>query len=157
MGGLSAIAAPTVSQAAPLPTEVSSGQALFTTNCSSCHGMNGQGVTVNGTVIGPNIQNVGAAAVAFQMSSGRMPMANQADQSRRNQNTFSAEQIAAVAAYVGAMGKGPAIPNASQYDPAGLTEEQIARAASCSVRTAPHATTTQVRAAPCPTAGTHRR
>ncbi len=127
MGGLSAIAAPTVSQAAPLPAEVSSGQALFTTNCSSCHGMNGQGVTIDGTQIGPNIQNVGAAAVSFQMSSGRMPMAKQAQQSSRNQNTFSAEQIQAVAAYVAAMGTGPAIPNASQYDPSGLTPEQVAK------------------------------
>ena len=127
MGGLSAIAAPTASQAAPLPTEISSGQALFSTNCSSCHGMNGQGITINGTVIGPNIQNAGAAAVAFQVSSGRMPMAKQADQSRRNKNTFSAEDIAAMAAYVATLGDGPAIPSPSQYDPTGLTEEQIAK------------------------------
>ena len=127
MGGLSAVAAPTVSQAAPLPTEISSGQALFATNCASCHGMNGQGITISGVVAGPNIQNVGAAAVSVQMSSGRMPMAKAGDQSRRNQNTFSAEQIKAVAAYVATMGSGPGIPNESQYTTANLTEEEVAK------------------------------
>jgi ubiquinol-cytochrome c reductase cytochrome c subunit len=127
MGGLSAIAAPTASQAAPLPTDISSGQAIFSTNCASCHGMNGQGITISGVVAGPNIQNVGAAAVSFQMSSGRMPMAKAGDQSRRNQNTFSAEQIQAVAAYVATMGSGPGIPEASQYDTANLTTEEIAK------------------------------
>jgi ubiquinol-cytochrome c reductase cytochrome c subunit len=127
MGGLSAIAAPTVSNASPLPTEVSSGQQLFTKNCASCHGLNGEGVKVNGTVIGPNIMEAGAAAVSFQMSSGRMPMAGQQKQSRRTTNTFSAEEIKAVAEYIGGMGTGPGIPTDSQYSTSGLTAEQIAK------------------------------
>jgi len=127
MGGISAIAAPTVSNASPMPTEIGTGQQIFTKNCSSCHGLNAQGVNVNGTAVGPNIQNAGAAAVSFQMSSGRMPMAGQQQQSRRNTNTFSADEIKAVAEYVGAFGKGPALPNSSQYDPTGLTAEQIAK------------------------------
>jgi ubiquinol-cytochrome c reductase cytochrome c subunit len=127
MGGISAIAAPTVSNASPLPTEVSTGQQIFTKNCASCHGLNGEGVTVNGTVVGPNIQKIGAAAVSFQMSSGRMPRAGQQQQSRRNTNTFTADEIQAVAEYVGAMGNGPAIPNESQYSTSGLTAEQIAK------------------------------
>ncbi len=127
MGGISAIAAPTVSNASPLPTDAGTGQQIFITNCSSCHGMNGGGVTVNGTVIGPNIQNSGAAAVSFQMSSGRMPMAGQQQQSSRGTNTFSADEIKAVAEYVGAFGNGPGIPTASQYDTSGLTAEQIAK------------------------------
>jgi ubiquinol-cytochrome c reductase cytochrome c subunit len=127
MGGISAIAAPTVSNASPLPAEIGTGQQLFTTNCSSCHGMNGEGVTVNGTQIGPNIQEAGAAAVSFQMSSGRMPMAGQQQQSRRTTNTFTADEIKAVAEYVGAMGNGPSIPNPSQYDTSGLTADQIAK------------------------------
>jgi ubiquinol-cytochrome c reductase cytochrome c subunit len=127
MGSISAIAAPTVSNASPLPTEVSTGQQIFIKNCASCHGLNGQGVNVNGTAIGPNIQNAGAAAVSFQMSSGRMPMAGQQQQSRRNTNTFSADEIKAVAEYVGALGTGPGLPTASQYDTSGLTAEQIAK------------------------------
>ncbi|MHB1010065.1 MAG: cytochrome bc1 complex diheme cytochrome c subunit [Propionibacteriaceae bacterium] len=127
MGGISAVAAPTVSNASPLPTEVGTGQQLFIKNCSSCHGLNAQGVTVNGTVIGPNIQNAGAAAVSFQMSSGRMPMAGQQQQSRRTTNTFSADEIKAVAEYVGALGNGPGLPTSSQYDTTGLTAEEIAK------------------------------
>jgi ubiquinol-cytochrome c reductase cytochrome c subunit len=127
MGGISAIAAPTVSNASPLPTDAGTGQQIFIKNCSSCHGLNAQGVTVNGTAIGPNIQNAGAAAVSFQMSSGRMPMAGQQQQSRRTTNTFSADEIKAVAEYVGALGTGPGLPTASQYDTSGLTAEQIAK------------------------------
>jgi ubiquinol-cytochrome c reductase cytochrome c subunit len=127
MGGISAIAAPTVSNASPLPTEISTGQQIFSKNCSSCHGLNAQGVTINGTVIGPNIQNAGAAAVSFQMSSGRMPMAGPQQQAQRKPNTFSAEEIKAVADYVGGLGNGPGIPNSSQYDTTGLTDEQIAK------------------------------
>jgi ubiquinol-cytochrome c reductase cytochrome c subunit len=127
MGGISAIAAPTVSNASPVPTEIGTGQQVFTKNCSSCHGLNGEGVTVNGTVVGPNIQNAGAAAVSFQMSSGRMPMAGQQQQSRRTTNTFSADEIKAVAEYVGGLGSGPGLPSSSQYDTSGLTAEQIAK------------------------------
>ncbi len=127
MGGVSAIAAPTVSNASPLPTEVGTGSQIFMKNCSSCHGLNAQGVTLDGTVIGPNIQNSGAAAVSFQMSSGRMPMAGPVQYSRRSPNTFSADQIKAVAEYVGAMGSGPGLPNSSQYDTSGLTAEEIAK------------------------------
>jgi ubiquinol-cytochrome c reductase cytochrome c subunit len=127
MGGISAIAAPTVSNASPLPAEIGTGQQIFTKNCSSCHGLNGEGVTVKGTVAGPNIQNAGAAAVSFQMSSGRMPMAGQQQQSRRTTNTFSADEIKAVAEYVGALGIGPGLPSSSQYDTSGLTAEQIAK------------------------------
>ncbi len=127
MGGISAIAAPTVSNASPLPSDAGTGQQIFIKNCSSCHGLNAQGVTVNGTVIGPNIQKAGAAAVSFQMSSGRMPMAGQQQQSRRTTNTFSADEIKAVAEYVGALGSGPGLPTASQYDTSGLTAEQIAK------------------------------
>ena len=42
-------------------------------------------------------------------------------------NLYSEEEIAALAAYVASLGPGPAIPEPAQYDPANLSEEEIAR------------------------------
>ncbi len=123
MGGVYSLATPATSSAAPAaPAEVAQGQALFTMNCSSCHGMQGQG-----TSQGPDIRNAGAAAAHFQVSSGRMPMANQGVQSRRKVNTFTDAEVKAIADYVGSLGTGPKIPSNSQYDPSGLTDEELAR------------------------------
>ena len=51
-------------------TQVEQGKRLYLEGCSSCHGMQAQGTTQ-----GPTLVGVGAAAVDFQVSSGRMPMA----------------------------------------------------------------------------------
>ena len=52
------------------------GRALFLVGCASCHGQNGEGVvTERGTQYGPSLAGVGAAAVDFQVGTGRMPMA----------------------------------------------------------------------------------
>lgn len=51
-------------------TQVARGKEIFQQNCSSCHGLNGEGTTQ-----GPSLAGVGAAAVDFQMGTGRMPMA----------------------------------------------------------------------------------
>lgn len=103
-------------------TMVAEGQALFRVTCSSCHGLNGEG-----TSQGPSLVGVGAAAVDFQMSTGRMPMARPGAQAPRKVNTYTAEEIANIAAYVATLGPGPAIPHSSQYDYSTLTEEEIAR------------------------------
>ena len=47
------------------------GQALYEANCSTCHGLQGEG-----TANGPSLQNAGPAAVDFMLSTGRMPLAN---------------------------------------------------------------------------------
>ncbi|WP_300077893.1 c-type cytochrome [Propioniciclava sp.] len=103
-------------------TQVAAGKALFQTTCSSCHGLNGEG-----TSQGPTLVGVGAAAVDFQMSTGRMPMARPGAQAPRKVNTYSAEEIADIAAYVASLGPGPAIPNSSAYDYSNLTADEIAR------------------------------
>ena len=46
------------------------GKKLFTANCANCHGANGLGIDG----LGPSLAGVGAAAVDFQMGTGRMPM-----------------------------------------------------------------------------------
>src|SRR5689334_17435315 len=57
-------------------SEVAKGKALFLVGCASCHGMNGEGITTKrGKQLGPTLIGVGAAAVDFQVGTGRMPAA----------------------------------------------------------------------------------
>ena len=123
-GGLYALVSPATSVAAPTPEEtVARGQELFAVSCASCHGMNGEGLANQGI---PSLVGVGAAAVDFQMRTGRMPMANKNVQAPPKENTFTPEEIASIALYVATLGDGPAIPEESQYNPSGLSPEEIA-------------------------------
>jgi ubiquinol-cytochrome c reductase cytochrome c subunit len=88
---------------------VDEGQKLFQANCASCHGLQAQG-----TEAGPNLHGVGAAAVDFQVGTGRMPMAATGPQAEEKPVQFTDEQIKALAAYVGSLAPGPGIPDA-QY------------------------------------------
>jgi ubiquinol-cytochrome c reductase cytochrome c subunit len=106
--------------------QVATGKALFAVGCASCHGLNGE-VQITETIQGPSLIGVGAAAVDFQVSSGRMPMARPGEQAPVKPNRYSEEEIAALAAYVASLGPGPAIPAESQYEPAGLSHEDLAR------------------------------
>ena len=103
---------------------VAAGKNLFATNCASCHGLNAEGLAQQGA---PNLTNVGAASVDFQVRTGRMPMANPLVQAPRKENTFTEDEIAALAAYVGSLGDGMAIPDESQYDPSSVDAEGVAR------------------------------
>ncbi len=96
--------------AATSETQIAQGKMLFQEGCATCHGTNGAGTTD-----APNIQNVGAAGAHFQIMTGRMPMATNAQQSRRGKPQFTEEQAQAIAAYVGSLGNGPAIPTPDQY------------------------------------------
>ena len=62
-----------------LPAQtVEEGKALFRANCASCHGLNAEGRQTgnDGKIAGPSLAGVGAAAVDFQVGTGRMPLAN---------------------------------------------------------------------------------
>ena len=51
--------------------------------CATCHGQNGEGIeTVNGNHLGPSLAGVGAAAVDFQVGTGRMPMSQPGSRTR---------------------------------------------------------------------------
>jgi ubiquinol-cytochrome c reductase cytochrome c subunit len=128
MGALYAVAAPAAKVAADTGNsqQVAEGQALFRVTCASCHGLNGEGQTT-GTIQGPPLAGVGAAAVDFQVSTGRMPMARPEAQAPVKKNVYSEEEIAALAAYVASLGPGPAIPTPEDYDPSNISEEDIAR------------------------------
>jgi ubiquinol-cytochrome c reductase cytochrome c subunit len=112
--------------------QVAKGRELFLVGCAFCHGQNGEGIsTLNGNQIGPSLVGVGAAAVDFQVGTGRMPMTQPGQQAPRKKPTYSDEEIAALAAYVASLGPGPAVPDASDYSVDGLSdserEEAVAR------------------------------
>lgn len=105
--------------------QVEEGRKLFLQGCSFCHGQNGEGVTtVNGEAYGPSLVGVGAAAVHFQVGTGRMPLAQPGVQGQVKPETFSEEEILQLAAYVASLGPGPAIPEESDYSTAGMDEEE---------------------------------
>ena len=107
---------------------VTEGRKLFLVGCSSCHGENGEGIlTKKGTQLGPSLAGVGAAAVDFQVGTGRMPMARPGVQADKKENVYSPEEITALAAFVASLGPGPAIPAEENYNTDDLDEEAVAR------------------------------
>ena len=104
---------------------VAEGRELFLVGCSFCHGQNGEGVsTVDGNQIGPSLAGVGAAAVSFQVGTGRMPQAQPGAQNPTKPEAYTDEEIEALAAFVATLGPGPAIPDPADYSLAGLSEEE---------------------------------
>jgi ubiquinol-cytochrome c reductase cytochrome c subunit len=98
---------------------IAKGRALFLVGCSSCHGRNAEGIiTERGNQYGPTLVGVGAAAVDFQVGTGRMPMAQPGAQALRKRPLYSDDEIAALAAFVASLGPGPSVPTADDYDPA---------------------------------------
>ncbi|MEV6432725.1 cytochrome c [Nocardia sp. NPDC051463] len=81
------------------------GKQLYETSCVTCHGANLQGVVDRG----PSLIGVGEAAVYFQVSSGRMPMARNEAQAQRKPPKFDEHQTDALMAYVAANGGGPSV------------------------------------------------
>jgi ubiquinol-cytochrome c reductase cytochrome c subunit len=131
VGGLySAATASTRAEAAPTAdtsTQVEQGKKLFLEGCSSCHGLNADGrAQPDGTIAGPSLIGVGAASVEFQVSTGRMPLANPGAQAVRKDPVYSEEEIAALSAYIASLAPGPAIPGPEQYDTTGITPEEMA-------------------------------
>ncbi len=107
---------------------VSQGRQLFLVGCSSCHGENGEGiVTKNGTQYGPPLAGVGAAAVDFQVGTGRMPMARPGAQAEKKKVIYSPDEIEALAAFVASLGPGPAVPEEEKYDTTDADNESIVR------------------------------
>ena len=120
-GSLYTALAPAQADSQPSETEqVAQGKELFLASCAFCHGKNGEGIPTvrDGYQIGPSLVGVGAAAVDFQVGTGRMPMQMNGPQALAKPVQFDDEQIAALAAYVASLGPGPAVPTEEQVDPA---------------------------------------
>jgi ubiquinol-cytochrome c reductase cytochrome c subunit len=94
--------------------DIEAGKDLFQANCSSCHGLEAQGTSQAPSLIGS-----GAAAVYFQMSTGRMPAKEVGAENERKPVTFSPKQIEDIAGYVASLGGGPEIPTAEQVSTEG--------------------------------------
>ncbi|MFI6206517.1 c-type cytochrome [Streptomyces sp. NPDC051041] len=93
---------------------IEEGKKLYTVGCASCHGTGGQG-----TSDGPSLVGVGAAAVDFQVGTGRMPAQQPGAQVPDKPSIYSQAQIDQLAAYIASLGAGPAIPTEEQYSPEG--------------------------------------
>jgi ubiquinol-cytochrome c reductase cytochrome c subunit len=108
-GGGASAAAP-----AQASTQIAQGRQLFEDTCSSCHGLDAQG-----TAEAPSLVGAGAAAVYFQMSTGRMPAKELGAENERGPVNFTTQQIYDIAAYIASLGGGPPIPSAAQVSTAG--------------------------------------
>ncbi len=107
---------------------IAEGRQLYEVGCASCHGLNAEGIiTERGKNIGPPLIGVGAAAVDFQVSTGRMPMARPDTQAPDKPRTYDEGEVDKLAAYIASLGPGPAIPDPEYYDVSEATDEQIAR------------------------------
>jgi ubiquinol-cytochrome c reductase cytochrome c subunit len=117
-GGLYAVAT-SVNEAKASTTNFSAsdteeGEKLFEANCATCHGMG-----AGGTQDGPSLVGVGAAAVDFQVGTGRMPMQMNGPQAYEKPAQFNEQQTHQLSAYVASLGAGPAIPEAGVLDEQG--------------------------------------
>ena len=108
-GGGASAAAP-----AQASTSIAQGKSLFEQSCSSCHGLDAQGTTQ-----APSLVGAGAAAVYFQMSTGRMPAKELGAENERKPTDFTDQQIYAIAAYVASLGGGPPIPSDEEVSTVG--------------------------------------
>ncbi|WP_084039603.1 c-type cytochrome [Demequina sp. NBRC 110053] len=112
--GVAAVAAPSATATTEASADdIAEGERLFAANCASCHGLDAQGTEG----VAPSLVGVGAAAVDFQVGTGRMPMQASGPQALAKPPQFDQEEINQLAAWVASLGAGPAIPTPEQVDP----------------------------------------
>nr|WP_203615339.1 c-type cytochrome [Streptomyces sp. SID13726] len=116
-GGLYAVFAPASKAQADETAQslaIDEGKKLFAVGCASCHGTGGQGSSD-----GPSLVGVGAAAVDFQVGTGRMPAQQPGAQIPRKKVVYTQAEIDQLAAYISSLGAGPTVPTEAQYGPDG--------------------------------------
>ena len=108
-GGFASASAP-----AGNATAVAKGQSLFVASCSTCHGLDAQG-----TSVAPSLIGAGAAAVDFQMSTGRMPAKELGAENDRKPSDFTPSEIYDIGNYIESLGGGPTVPDSNQVSTSG--------------------------------------
>ena len=93
---------------------IQEGQKLYAVGCATCHGTSGEG-----TKTGPSLVGVGAAAVDFQVGTGRMPAQQQGPQIPQKKAAYDQAQVDQLAAYIASLGPGPAKPTKQDYSTEG--------------------------------------
>ena len=118
-------------QAAEVHELAAEGRELYLTGCSSCHGAEGEGVTIDGELRGPSLEGAGEAIAYYYLATGRMPLSDPTDQARRKEPAYDEEQIAALVAYVATIGEGgERLPDAD-IDGADLAEGGVIYRVNC--------------------------
>lgn len=107
--GLTATSSATAAADLNSAQTIGEGRKLFVANCATCHGFN-----LQGSRSGPSLIGVGAAAVDFQVGTGRMPLVQDAPQAPRKPPVFSDNEVKSMAAYVQSVAPGPGLPPASR-------------------------------------------
>ncbi|HEU5417956.1 MAG TPA: c-type cytochrome [Streptosporangiaceae bacterium] len=108
-GGNAASAAP---PAAKDVAQINAGRQIFLQECATCHGFAAQGTPG----VAPSLIGVGAAAVDFQVSTGRMPAAENGAENPDKPPRLTPGQTSAVATYIASLGGGPAEPSAAELN-----------------------------------------
>jgi ubiquinol-cytochrome c reductase cytochrome c subunit len=90
--------------------QVSQGRAIFLEECAACHGQFAQGTPG----VAPSLIGVGAAAVDFQLTTGRMPAKENGPEQDRKPPQLTPSQIKAVVAYISSLGGGPPVPTQAE-------------------------------------------
>jgi ubiquinol-cytochrome c reductase cytochrome c subunit len=118
VGGVAfATARPSRADVDPAAVSVDWARTTFLADCAICHGNRGQG-----SEAGPPLTGVGAAAIDYWVSTGRMPLSTHHHGTRidRQKPKYSPAQIDALVAYVATItGGGPGIPHVSPDGDAG--------------------------------------
>jgi ubiquinol-cytochrome c reductase cytochrome c subunit len=98
---------PSRAEASQVTTDdIEAGRKLFLANCSTCHGPQAEG---RGEF--PSLIGAGAAAVDFQVGTGRMPLQQSGPQAGKQPVHFTEDEIRQLSAYVASLAPGPAIPD----------------------------------------------
>ncbi|USY23392.1 c-type cytochrome [Nocardiopsis exhalans] len=74
--------------------DIAQGKTIFDQTCASCHGLDGAG-----SETGPDLREVGSAAINFQVSTGRMPSMDPDSQMPRKPMVMSEQDLADLIAY----------------------------------------------------------
>jgi quinol---cytochrome-c reductase cytochrome c subunit len=119
MGGIySLLASASTAQQGARQPDPANGRQLFEISCITCHGANLQGVTGRG----PSLIGTGGAATYFQVTTGRMPAAQQGPDQKRKPTTFTADEINDLVAFVQSVAGGPEKPTGDLRNDAAVSE-----------------------------------